>query len=227
MTLKQMAAAIRNHIVDGLKGVTNEAFSVEQLTHEILLETNLLIQQGVLQGTLDPTTLHQRVDGIETECKDISANCSIPALKEYPRILIPKLYMLRDVENSVSFLGSMDNSLQIKLYFDADYRYHEYNITTKDRPYAYINVAATKEGMSEVFFFNLGPYENLKFVSITALFEDPYKWLDTVYADQFIESEFYAPKALQSQVIMQLTQKYVNYYKQMNVPMQPNTQEKQ
>jgi hypothetical protein len=227
MTLKGMASAIRNHVVDGLKGVTNEAFSTEQLLHEILIETNALIQQGVLQGTIDPTTLHQRVDGIETECADLSRNCSVPSLSSHPRILVPKLYILRDAEDSISFLGSVDNLLQIKLYFDADYRYHQYNIVTKDKPYAYVNVAATNNGMSEIFFFNLDNYENLKYVSLTALFEDPYKWLETEYKDQFISSEFYAPKALQSQVIAVLTQKYVNYYRQMNTPLQPNTQEKQ
>jgi hypothetical protein len=52
-----------------------------------------------------------------------------------------------------------------------------------------------------------------------ALFDNPYDLLNTEYYDQFA-SEFYAPSYVQMEVIDTLTQKYVNYYRQMH--MNPN-----
>ncbi|MCK5788367.1 MAG: hypothetical protein KAH32_05185 [Chlamydiia bacterium] len=227
MTLKEMASAIRNHIVDGLKGVTNEAFSTEQLTQEILLETNLMIEQGLANKLITLQSLYQRIDGIDMSCTDTSANCDIPSLTSYPMLLIPKLLITRDPNDSISYFGSMDNSLRIKLYFNEDYKYHKYNLATAHRPFGYVNINATKNGMHELYLINLGKYESLKYLSISALFESPYKLLETKYRDQFEGSEFFAPRHIQAQVIASITQKYVNYYRQLNMPVQPNTQEKQ
>jgi hypothetical protein len=53
-----------------------------------------------------------------------------------------------------------------------------------------------------------------------ALFDNPYDLLNTEYYDQF---EFYAPSYVQMEVIDTLTQKYVNYYRQMHMNQNPNS----
>jgi hypothetical protein len=41
--------------------------------------------------------------------------------------------------------------------------------------------------------------------------------LNTEYHDQFASAEFYAPSYVQMEVLDTLTQKYVNYYRQMHM----------
>ena len=227
MTLKQMASAIRNHVVDGVKGAHNEAFSTEQLMHEIILQAETLIIQSIKQGILKRNGLTQRLDGVEIHCADMSGNCEIDSQMSAPHITVPKLSQLFDISESIEYLGPMDNTYNIQVYSNSDYRYHKYNQVTGNKPYAWVNTTSIVPGMYEIYFFNLGKYNNLKFVSISALFENPYEILNTPYADQFSTAEFYAPIMIQSQVIDILTQKYINYYRQLNTPVQPNTQETQ
>jgi hypothetical protein len=70
-----MASAVRNHVADGLNGISSTSF-LEQLQDEILQ----LPQQyckTICSGVADINKLTQRIDGIRIECKDLSANCSV------------------------------------------------------------------------------------------------------------------------------------------------------
>jgi hypothetical protein len=71
----------------------------------------------------------------------------------------------------------------------------------------------------------MGKYNALQFISMDALFDNPYDLLNTEYYDQFASAEFYAPSYVQMEVIDTLTQKYVNYYRQMHMNPKPNTQQ--
>lgn len=226
MTLRQLASAIRNHVVDGIKGVTNEAFSMEQLMLEVLIESKSLIALRIREGVIDARSINQRIDGIEINCQDTSGNCEIESQITAPHITIPKLLVSVSIQDSIEYLGPMDNSKNFKVYTDIDYQYNKYKLTGKSRPYAWINTSGVKEGMYDVYFFNMGKYDNLKFVSIVALFENPETLLNTEYSDQFTDAEFYAPSMIQKEVIDSITQKYVNYYRQLNRQIEPNTQEK-
>ena len=227
MTLKEIASTIRNHVVDGLKGVTNEVFSVEQLMDEVVLEAGALIIQSVREGTLKIGNISQRIDGIELKCKDISNNCEIDAQVTAPHIQIPKLSQLVEVSEAIVYVGPMDNMTNFKVYSDIDYKYHKYNLVTSKRPYVWLDPSGTGDGNYNLYFFNLGKFDTLKFVSLSAFFENPYDLLSTPFANQFKLSEFYAPLLIQKQIIESMTQKYVNYYRQLNTPAQPNTQETQ
>jgi hypothetical protein len=79
--------------------------------------------------------------------------------------------------------------------------------------------------MACMIFFNMGKYNALQFISMDALFDNPYDLLNTEYYDQFASAEFYAPSYVQMEVIDTLTQKYVNYYRQMHMNPKPNTQQ--
>jgi len=221
-----MASAIRNHVVDGLKGVSNEAFSIEQLMDEILLEAKTLLAIRIREGVIDPRSINQRIDGIELICKDTSDNCTIDSGIVAPHITIPKLLISIPLEDALEYVGPMDNSKNFKVYTDIDYKYHKYRLTGKSSPYVWINTSGSKEGMYDVYFFNMGKYNNLKFVSVVALFENPESLYHSEYAAQLESSEFFAPDMIQKEVIDSITQKYVNYYRQLNRQIEPNTQEK-
>jgi hypothetical protein len=51
---------------------------------------------------------------------------------------------------------------------------------------------SNSDGMHDVFLFNMGKYNALQFISMDALFDNPYDLLNTEYYDQFASAEFYA-----------------------------------
>lgn len=222
MTLSQMASAIRNHVVDGLNGVAATAFSVAQLKDEILQTTSFILVEFASQGLIDVTRLTQRIDGIRVECKDLSANCHVASEVGAPHFTLPNLN--RMVADPIVYLGSADASIAFKVYFDRDYRFHKYRLATSRRPFAWVSSTPNSAGLFDVFLFNTGKYNGMQFISIDAVFDNPYDILKTDYYEQFSAAEFYAPQAVQAKVIDVLTQKYVNYYRQLNTPMKPNTQ---
>jgi hypothetical protein len=89
-------------------------------------------------------------------------------------------------------------------------------------PFAWVSSTPNSDGMHDVFLFNK-KYNALQFISMDALFDNPYDLLNTEYYDQFASAEFYAPSYVQMEVIDTLT--HVNYYRQMHMNPKPNTQQ--
>jgi hypothetical protein len=223
MTLAEMASAVRNHVVDGLNGVSTTSFSLEQLQDEIILTTSAIVLKLSAQGLLDINKLTQRIDGIRIECRDLSANCSVESAIGAPHFVIPNIN--RGAQEPIQFIGTLDGELSFKVYYDRDYRYHKYRLASSRSPFAWVSTTANMEGMHDVFLFNMGKYNELQFISIDALFDNPYDLLKTPYYDQFASAEFYAPSFVQKEVIDSLTQQYVNYYRQLHMQPKPNTQQ--
>jgi hypothetical protein len=57
-------------------------------------------------------------------------------------------------------------------------------------PFAWVS-SLYSDGMHDVFFF-IWKYNALQFISMDALFDNPYDLLNTEYYDQFASAEFYA-----------------------------------
>lgn len=223
MTLSQMASAIRNHVVDGLDGIASTSFSVDQLKDEILQVTAFVIVEFTAQGVIDASRLAQRIDGIRVECKDLSANCHVASEVDALHFVIPNLN--RMVADPIIYLGAADGTIDFRVYFDRDYRFHKYRLATSKKPFAWVSSTPNTEDLYDVFLFNIGKYNGFQFISMDAIFDNPYDIQKTEYYEQFSSAEFYAPMAVQSKVIDILTQKYVNYYRQLHSPMKPNTQQ--
>lgn len=223
MTLRQMASAIRNHVVDGLNGVAVTSFSIEQLEDEILLSTSSVIINAAAKGLVDVNKLTQRIDGIKIECRDLSANCDVPSDTCAPHFNIPNIN--RAIPEPIKYLGTIDGSMKFKVYYDRSHHYHKYRIATSKIPYAWVSTSANGEGMFDVFLFNLGKYNSLKFVTLDAIFDNPYNLLETEYFDQVANSEFYAPAIIQDEVIKILSQRYIQYYRQLHQSPKINTQQ--
>lgn len=223
MTLAEIASTIKNHVVDGLNGISSVSFSTAQLQEEVILTTSAVIVKLVAQGLLDLNKLTQRIDGIRIECKDLSANCQVESELGAPHFLIPNVN--RVVREPITFLGTLDGELSFKVYYDKDYRYHKYRLATARQPFAWVSTTPDADGMHDVFLFNLGKYNELKFISIEAMFDNPNNILKTPYYEQFSSSEFYAPGYIQQEVIDTITQKYVSYYRQLHLSQKPNTQQ--
>lgn len=223
MTLTQMATAVRNHVVDGLKGVSYTAFSMEQLKDEILLTAQTVLLEFSKQGIIDIEKYSQRIDGIKLSCDDISAGCNVESDLCAPHFEIPALN--QTAARPLKYIGTLDAKMVFKVYFDRDYRFHKYRLTTADRPFAWVSTAPNKRGLYDVFLFNMNKYSDLKFISIDAIFDNPYQLLNTEYFKQFSNMDFYAPGIVQDAVITKLTEKYIKYYRQLEKVYKPNTQE--
>lgn len=223
MTLQEMASAIRNHVLDGLDGISNTAFSVQQLQDEILMSAPGIMLKMANEGVLDMAKLYQRIDGIRLECVEISSNCQVETEECAPHFTIPNIN--RSAMEPIAFLGSIDSSISFKVYYDREYRFHKYRLATAKAPFAWVSTSANSEGTYDVFLFNMGRYNNLTYVSIDALFDNPYDLLKTPYYDQFSSAEFYAPLFVQNQIVESLTAKYVEYYRKLHMAPRPNTQQ--
>ena len=223
MTLKQMATAVRNHVVDGLKGVSYTAFSIEQLEAEILLISQSIMFEFATKGLIDVSKYSQRIDGIKLTCEDLSNNCLVETDTCAPHFEIPSVNLM--IANPISYLGTVDTAMTFKVYFDRDYRFHKYRLATSSAPFAWVSTTENERGFHDVYLFNMNKYSNLKYITIEALFDNPYKLLGTSYFAQFSASDFYAPAMVQNEIIDRMTKKYVQYYRQFEKTLKPNTQE--
>jgi hypothetical protein len=223
MTLTQLASAIRNNVVDGLDGISSTSFSTEQLKDEILLTAASTLVSLTSKGLIDLNKFSQRIDGIRIERKDVSGNCDVESNIEVPHFTIPDVNRL--ISTPITYLGSMDGAMTFKVYFDRDYRFHKYRLASARFPFAWVSTVANSDGMHDVFLFNVPTYNNMQFVTIEAVFDNPYDIQKTPYYEQFSDAEFYAPLFVQKEIIDKLTQQYVNYYRQLHLTPKPNTQQ--
>jgi len=223
LTLEQIASTIRNHVVDGLDGVSETSFSIEQLKDEIMISASASVARLTVQGLLKVSNLTQRIDGVPIKIRDLSTNCLVESEICAPHFQIPNVN--RAVDEPIVFLGSADTKLQFKIYYDRDYQYHRYRLATARKPFAWVSTSKNTSGFYDVFLFNMGKYNAIKFISMDVLLDNPYDLLGTEYAAQFSSSEFFAPLFVQEEIIDKLTQKYVNYYRQLHMQPKPNIQQ--
>jgi hypothetical protein len=223
MTLDEMASTIKNHVVDGLNGAANVSFSTEQLKDEILLATSTAVITLTAQGAIDINKLSQRIDGVEVKVKDLSANVHVESAIEAPHFCIPNVN--RGAVTPIQYIGSIDGALSFKVYFDKDYRFHRHRLATARMPFAWVSTTANEEGLYDVFLFNMGKYNQLRFITIEALFDNPYDLYKTPYYKQLDSKEFYAPLFIQKQVIDTITKEYITYHRQLHANQTPNTQQ--
>jgi len=217
-----MATTVQNHVLDGLNGVDTLPFSIEQLEKEILMAVPGIILDLTTKGLIDMARLTQRIDGIRLTVGDVSTACNVSAGECAPHFEIPNIN--RFVDEPIVFIGNMDSSISFKIYYDRDFRFHKYRLATARKPYAWISTSANSNGLYDIFLFNLGKYSSLKYVSIDAIFDNPYDLYKTPYFEQFASSSFYAPMIVQESVIAKLSQQYINYYRQLHMTQKSNTQ---
>ncbi|MCK5019134.1 MAG: hypothetical protein KAS32_18885 [Candidatus Peribacteraceae bacterium] len=222
MTLEQIASAIRNNVGNGLKEVGNFTYSIEQIKDEISNVRSQLILEGSKAGSLNHAFFSQRRENLDLapglfpeEGFDESNNTVLT-------VMIPKLAMTKD-DSSVLYIGPADMSLNLKVYYDFDHlKSHKYTRVLKNRPHAFIDSAQDSDGDVPVFIFNNSPVP-FKVITVRAIFDDPVRILeeDGIFSD---DEEFPAPLAIQETIIDRLTIKYINYYKKLNHPNEPNDQ---
>lgn len=221
MTLNEMASAIRSNIGSGLKEVGNFAYPMDQIKVECGNIRNSILLEDNQKLTLNPEFFAQRLDNIPLDLVQFpfAGYSNSPSL--VPHIKLYRIAMTRD-NSSIIYLGPPDMSHNIKAYYDFMYQNHQYCRVIGKQPYCYVDLAHGADGKMDVYFFNLGA-TGIKYMSARCVFAEP---VEIMEADGLFgeDEEFPAPTAVQELIIDRVTAKYVQYYKQLNHPYQPNTQ---
>ena len=221
MTLNEIASSIRTNIGNGLKEVSNYAYPIDQIKDEIGNVRNQILIEDVQGMVYNPEYFAQRIDNIPIDLVRFpyGGYTNSPAL--IPHIKLPKIAMTKD-DSAIIYLGPPDQSLSVKIYYDYSFQYHQYSRVIGRKMHAYVDLASDSDGNLDCYLFNMGP-TGLKYISVRAIFADPVKILeaDGLFGE---DEEFPAPSAVQELIIDRITAKYVQYYKQLNIIYQPNTQ---
>ena len=97
--------------------------------------------------------------------------------------------------------------------------YHKYRKRGQSRPFVYIDTTPNENGMLDCFIFNA---PMIKQVSIVAIFKD-LRQLEQFACCIDLESDNY--NFIDSQIKERLTKKKIYYYRSIQAPITPNTQE--
>lgn len=220
MTLDKIADMISNSVMAGLKGVTNFAFSKEQLRDEVIISSNRFLQDLALKGMLSSEGLYQDINCIELECKDIGECCEIDT---YEKVLmsvnpLPKIFHITGIK-PIMYLGLPGKNKNFELttqLISGEYNKYTFSgqvgLTT-----AYIN------NNHHVIVRN-PPSNELKYISTSAIFENPEDVYNYECMCTNVEKPFQRPQWLIDQVVGKLVNDYMRYYRMGGIT-QPNMQE--
>ena len=223
MTVNELTSTIRNNVADGLSGnISNQSFSTQQLEEEIDLERAGLIQRHIMSGgKINPNFLYQTIEKLHITCLDLSSNvpCGFSTHSDAPAIKIPAIASTPD-NSAVEYFGLMNKQERFIVYFDTDdMANHKYRQKTKDRPFIWIDTTLDENGEMTAFFLNAGKHFNLKFAALRAMYDHPTRINNTTG-----DAEYPAPASMQKDIISNLTEKYIRYYRQLNIAPVANTQ---
>lgn len=225
MTHNEMASSIRNRVSDGLSGnIADQSFSLEQILDEIDLTRADFAHKYASTQKLNPTHLVQEPKELFLiTCRNLSPDCGISGWGEdVASIKVPSIMPLFD-EQSIQYLG-LDNMQEAFAVYShpEDIRNHKVRIRTKNRPYAWWDTAEDMDGNQTFWLFNMGSYNPLKYLKLRAIFNHPSKVNSNL--PNHLELEYPATLHMQNAIIDTLTEKYIRYYRQLNIVPSANTQ---
>lgn len=221
MTIEAIASAVYNNVIGGLTGISsNPKISLEQLQDECVAERNQLLREYLLKGVLSFEELFLSINCIELSCDSMSKCCNELQIGEKAlHFEIPPIIYIAGT-NPIKFIGSIDRKVKYMVYLDDSYRYHNFRKRGKNKPYVYVDTTINKNGNIDCYVFNL---PLVKYISVTALFQDPRKLLDwdccSANAESYLDCGI-----LSNEIIRRMSEKYIRYYRQAASPVTPNNQ---
>lgn len=209
-----------NHVYSGISGLnSNLKISLEQLMDEVVAERNIVLKEYLMKGVLNFQEMFQSINCIEVSCDYMSKCCQLPLGEKALHFEIPPIMYINGVD-TVKFIGSVDRKIKYKVYTDDSYRMHQYKKRGSNKPFVYLDTSINSNGNIDGYIFNL---PMVKYISVVALFQDPRKLMEWDCCNE--NSDVYLDLGLISdEVIRRLTEKYLRWYRQNNVPTLPNNQ---
>lgn len=225
MTANELSSTIINNVTDALSGaILNRAITTDQIEGEIDLLREKLFFEQLKTGKVDLKYFLQNIDSIQLTCRDLTKDCgALPSQNQIPSIKIPKLAATQN-DSQIEYLGLANKQKKFIVYYDTDdIINHSRRMKTSSSPFAWVDLTPDHDDLITIYFFNLDKYNNLKFVDIRAIFAKPtqVKPLDPDY----LYKEYPAPGYIQEMIISTLSERYLRYYRQLNLPNQANNQQ--
>lgn len=218
MTVNEIASAIYNDVVSGLRGITSTpTMSLEQLEDEVIEERLVVIKELYIRNLISLKDMMLAINCIEVDCKSMAKCCDFEAGEKALHFEIPQL--INDLGNAaIEFIGSIDRQKQYVIYTDTSYQFHKYKKRGASEPYVYIETAPNENGMYDGYIFN-APF--VKRISIIGIFKDPrqLEQYDCCNSRQYLNLS-----SISNEVKKRLTEKKLRYYKQFLTPVTPNDQ---
>jgi hypothetical protein len=227
MTANELTSAIKNRIYDGLSGtISDQSISTHQLFDEIDLVRADFVNKYSMTSKLNTKYLLQSLDNLEIKCTSLAYTSKCDAFRhlndEVPALEIPALMATPD-DSAIEFLGLTNKQEKFAVYYStSDIQNHRVRIRTSKKPFVWVDTTINANGMNTLYFFNLGKFNPLKYVSIRAIFNHPSSVLP--FDPQYLDREYAAPAHMQMAILDAVTEKYIRYYRQMHTVPQPNTQ---
>lgn len=219
----KLASAIQNDVISGLRGYHhNMSMDIEQLKDEIVDVRLNIIKEYSLKGILPVRDLLLAVNCIPVDCENLDrCKCSNSYTgKPVAHFEIPQI--LNDYgARSIDYIGSTDRQQPFQ-YTTSMYVFNytrKYRKRAVNKPFVYIDTTPNENGMYDCFIFN-APL--IKEVSIVAIFKDPRQLENYQCCSEFGDDNF---NFINNEIRNRLTQKKVQYYRQLAAPNLPNNQE--
>ena len=217
-----IASAIMNHVYSGTSGLnSNLKISHEQLMDEVVAERNIILKEYLLKGILNFQEMFSAINCVEVNCESMSkCSCILRDLGEKAlHFEIPPIMYINGV-NTIKFIGSVDRKFKYTVYTDDSYRFHSYKKRGANKPYVYVDTAINSNGNLDCYIFNA---PMVKYISVVALFQDPRKLMEWDCCNENIDS-YLDCGILSDEIIRRLSEKYLRWYRQNQVPTLPNNQ---
>lgn len=230
-TLGHIKDAILNNVSDGLQGDVNAPIPEEQIRSEIILLRNALTvagftaEKGVSARMPERSDLDQHIGCLEVKEGHSSACCEVTEDDDQPVVMVPQILSVGDTP-LISWLGPANKrGFSWKVYYGEGHKAKQY-LPSGKRPYGVLY--PPKDGYQALYLYNL-PVGTTK-ISTSAVYTDPYAIYEfsCCSVSGFGEVEdvvaLAAPDSMIAEIVNKLSQAYINYYRQMNIPIMPNDQ---
>lgn len=153
--VEKLAYAVYNDVVQGLKGISaNPTISIEQLKDDIIDERLIIIKEYSLKNIIPVRDLVMSVNCIRTDCESLDkcphSNCNSGTRESYskPQIHFEIPQIVNDFgEKAIQYIGSVDRSVEFKVYFGINFSLHKYRRRGADKPYVYISTSPNENNM--------------------------------------------------------------------------------
>lgn len=230
-TLGHITDAILNNISDGLHGNVNTPVPKEQLRAEVLQLRNSFVEEMFKKEKSSCTRMPERLEldqhvgclvvtnGHTSDC------CEVTEGDEQPMVRIPQILSIGDIP-LISWLGPANKKgFGWKVYYGEGHKAKSY-LPSALRPYGVLY--PPKLGYQALYLYNL-PANTTK-VSSSAIHTNPYAIYEfgccSIPGSGEVEDTvaLAAPDSMIVEIISKLSQQYLTYYRQMNVPILPNDQ---
>lgn len=216
----KLASAAYNNIQGGLNGLHMTAnISIEQLQDDIIDERLALIREYTLKGILPEKDLLVSLNCIPVDCKSLSRCKCVEVNDTTQHFELPQI-MFDYGMNALQYLGTIDMKKPFTVYTDpSKIKYHNLRRRAKDVPYVYIDITPNENNMYDAFLFN-APF--LKVVTAVFIPKDPQQLANFECCPS--ENYFEGTNFLNREIVARVTQKYIQWYRQLAAPITPNNQ---